>query len=276
MRRGVVVGRRVLRSGGSRVDRVLLARGLDVAGQVGAAAGEIVRTRREPALVALRRQRAARRRLTVWGAGTVVGAGGAVGALVPMLSSGATTSGVFLLVVCLGLLLWAGAGAVRAVHDLRLRSRVVAALPPPQPSRTAVAGEIRGPVDRLNKMSDDLRHLVAMIGVVDEPGVLALRRDVVEAADEAEQRLRRIARELTGVLRARRSAPADARPSLEETAGRLRADLDTGVAEYGELVGAATHAVEASRQLSTRVFAVPEVTDRLQALATGMRELSEG
>ena len=165
--------------------------------------------------------------------------------------------------------------------DLRIRNRAVRALPPPQPARPAVAAAVRPEMDRLDGYSDGLRHLVAMIGVSrDDPSVLAMRGDILTAADAAEDRLRQQAAEFSGLVRARSSAPAEARPRLAATAEVLRGQISAGVAGYGELVTAASETVAASRELAAGTPAPPselrDRTDQLKALAIGMRELTGG
>jgi hypothetical protein len=137
-----------------------------------------------------------------------------------------------------------------------------------------------------------------MIGIVeDDPSLRQLRDEILAAADVSEARLRRQAKDLTGLLKARRSAPPAAAAQLDETAKVLRQQIQDGVAGYGELVSAASEAVVASRNLADRT-AIPgpravslskneEPTvgtlhpeldhpiDQLRSLAAGMRELTQ-
>ena len=135
-----------------------------------------------------------------------------------------------------------------------------------------------------------------MIGIVnDDADVRRLRDDILAAADSAEAGLRRQAQDLTGVLRARRSAPPEAAAQLDATAALLRRQIHDGVDGYGDLVSAASEAVAASRALAEHgglggarlptgqlpagngaVRRAASPTDQLRALAAGMRELTQG
>lgn len=254
--------------------RSVVARGFDAAGQVGAAASEMVRTRRDPALVAERRRLAARRRVEGWGLGTAIALASTAGVTVAVVHQGISAMYVFYVVLAVAVLLWCGSGLVRAGRDLRARTRTVAALPPPQPARRAVARAIQPEIDRLAGYSDSLRHLVGMIGVTEDPTLGGLRSDVLTAADAAEVGLRRAAAELTGVLRARRDAPVSAVDHLDGTAAALTAQIRAGVQQYGGLVTATTETVAASRTLQTSTESLGDVTDRLRALAIGLREIA--
>jgi hypothetical protein len=134
-----------------------------------------------------------------------------------------------------------------------------------------------------------------LIGIVqDDADVRRLRDDILAAADAAEAGLRRQAQDLTGVLRARRSAPPEATAQLDATAALLHRQIHDGVDGFGDLVSAASEAVAASRalaehggvgvaglptrQLSPGVVVSGELqgpTDQLRALAAGMRELTQ-
>ncbi|WP_420122531.1 phage shock envelope stress response protein PspM [Nakamurella sp.] len=221
--------------------------GLDLAAQVGATAAEAVRSRREPAQVARRRRRAAQRRLRAWSAASVVTVAGGAGVVaIGGLSAAAIVALVFLTVV-LTLCVTRG---VRAASDLRQRTRVVAALPPPSPRRVAVAAELRGPMARLDGYSDGLRRLVAMIGLVEDDSVRAVRAEVIAAADETERRLRDRAAQASTLIRARRRAAADVGGGLDGTIAEMRREIEDGVAGYGRLVAAANEAATASRRLA--------------------------
>jgi hypothetical protein len=273
-----------------------VAQGVELVTAVGATAAEAMRARRDPAVVAGKKVRAARRRAQAWTAGAIVSGAVAATGTVTVIEEGLEAGAVGAMIFLVALFLWCVVGVVRAVVDLRARKKVLAALPAAAPQRPVVAGEIRPEMARLDGYSDGLRHLVGMIGIVEQdPGVRALRDEILDAADTSEARLRKQAMDLTGLLRARRSAPPAARVQLDGTVEVLRAQIHDGVAGYGELVSAASEAVAASRQLadqagrpSTAPSAVgplgpgtlhPELEqpiDQLRSLAAGMRELTQG
>jgi hypothetical protein len=280
-----------------------VAQGVELAGQVSATAAEVLRTRREPTVVAQRKRRAARRRVRAWSAGGVVSAGATTAGVVSVVSSGVSVGVAAILVVAIAALIWCIVGVVGAVSELRARNRMIAMLPPPAPPRSAVASPIRPAMARLDGYSDGLRQLVAMVGLVrDESGIRSLRDEILGAADASERRLRLQAKEVSGLIKARRSSPAASADQLDETINELQQEISAGVAGYGELVSAATEAVAASRQLAagtpgtvrapgqpaqiepsgTRSAAHPELAhpelaepiDQLRALAAGMRDLA--
>ena len=259
-----------------------VGQGIELVGQVSATAAELMRTHRDPATVAERRRRAARRRVQAWSAGAIVSGTLAITGLFTLLEDGASAGAVGALFFVTAVLLWCMVGVVRAVADLRQRTRVVRSIPPPQPARPAVAGAIRREMRRLDGYSDGLRQLVGMIGVVEDADLRSLRDEILRSADGAEARLRADAASLTVVLRTRRSAPVDAAEQLDATADHLRREIVAGVDGYGELLSAASDAVSASRALSAG-GATPASgsqlqgsADRLRALAAGMRELTQG
>lgn len=274
----------------------VVAQGVELATMLGATATEALRTRRDPAVVAGKKVRAARRRAQAWTASAVVsGAASAAGGLT-VAQQGVSAAAVVIMVLLIALFVWSVAGVARAGTDLRARKRVLAALPAAAPQRPAVAGELRPEMARLDGYADGLRHLVGMIGIVDhDPGVRALRDEILSAADASEARLRRQAVDLTGLLKARRSAPPSAREQLDSTVEVLREQIRDGVAGYGELVSAASEAVAASRRLADQTGRPglaagtagpvgpgtlhPELEqpiDQLRSLAAGMRELTQG
>lgn len=263
----------VLQGAAGRRPADALARGVEAAGQVGASASEFLRVRRDPAEVAVRRRRAAVRRVNIWGAGVVVGGAAGIAVAVDVVHSGLDASVVFSLVLVVALFLWCVLGLVRSVTELRSRSRVVAALPAPQPARRPVAAPIRGEMARLDSYSDGLRQLLSMLSR--QSGAAELRRDVTGAADGAERSLRRQAQDYTGLHKALAGAPQAARPGLQRTADDLAGRISGGVDEFGRLVTAATGAVSASAALEVAPTGLQEPTDRLQALAIGMREIVE-
>jgi hypothetical protein len=268
-----------------------VGRSAEVVSQVSATAAEVMRARRDPAVIAEKKRRAAKRRVTAWSAGAVVSGAGAAGVATTLVQSGAGTVPVVAIVFLVALLLWCVAGVVRAATDLRTRTKAIAALPPPAPPRPAVAGEIRPEMARLDGYADGLRHLLGMIGIVEDANVRSLRDEIVSAADASEARLREQAISLTGLLKARRSAPPEARAQLDTTVGMLTRQIHSGVANYGELVSAASDAVAASTTLAHQTggpgrpgtsLAKPDARnpelnhsiDQLRALAAGMRELT--
>jgi hypothetical protein len=272
-----------------------VASGIDLAGQVGASAAEMLRVRREPAVIARRKRRAAKRRAQAWSAGVLASGGATAVATVILLPGGLSPGAVLALIFLAALLVWCVVGAVRAAGELRARSRAVAALPPPSPARRGVAADIRPEMARLDGYSDGLRQLIAMIGIVDDdPGVRALRDETLSAADASEARLRQQAVDLTGLLKARRGAPPGAAQQLDAPVEQLRRQIALGVAGYGDLVSAAGEAVAASRQLadpdggSGAIVRPAEAkaiaghhelerhVDQLRSLAAGMRELTQG
>jgi hypothetical protein len=275
----------------------VVGQSLDLAAQVGATAAEAVRSRREPAQVARRRQRAARRRLRAWSAGTVVTVAGGAGVVaLGGLSAPAVVALIFLtlvLTVCV-------VRGIRAAGDLRNRNRVVNALPPPSPRRSAVAAELRASMARLDGYSDGLRRLVGMIGLVEDDSVRSVRDEVIAAADATERRLRERAAEASTLIRTRRQAAPDVAGQLAGTIAEMRREIEDGVAGYGRLVAAANEAVHATRSLAqgapgqinppvaasgpedaalpvAPTWGAPELVERidqLHALAAGMRELT--
>lgn len=275
-----------------------VAQGVELATMVGATASEALRTRRDPAVVARKRRRAAQRRVRSWTATAVVGAAGTAGGVAVIAGSGVSAGVAAAMVLFVALLIWSVAGVTRSVADLRARSRIIDALPPPSPKRRPVAGKIRQEMARLDGYSDGLRHLIGMIGIVDDdPGVRKLRDEILAAADATEARLRRLASDLAGVLRARRNARREIAAPLDETAAVLQRQITEGIAAYGELVSAASEAASASSVLAdltarpgppmtshapAPALAGPTPTpeleqpiDQLRALAAGMRELTE-
>lgn len=277
-----------------------VGRSADLVTQASGAASEFVRQRRDPAAVVARRRRRARRAAMAYGAG-----GLATGVLGATRLAGEVTAPVVVMVVVLLLVAaWCAAGVVRSVRAVRRCDRQLSALPAPAPARPAVDGAVRPAMQQLDGYSDGLRQLVALIGVAPmplpgapvrsgrragagpvDPSVAELRRDILAAADATERHLRRRAADLSGVLRARSTAPAEARPGLEVTARSLADEIRAGVDGYGRLVTAAGETVAASRALSSSLgpgilgsgtAAVDESADRLRALAAGMREITDG
>src|ERR1700712_489283 len=264
----------VLKGAAGKGPAVALSRGVETAAMVSSSATEFLRVRRDPAEVAIRRRRAALRRSNIWGAGVLVGAAGGAALTVGMVHAGVSASAVFSLVLVAALLAWCLLGLVRSLTDLRRRSRAVAALPPPQPSRRPVASQIRVEIGRLDSYSDGLRQLVSMLPVGGGPDASSLRRDVIVSADGAERLLRQQAQEYTGIRKTSAGAPAGAHAGLESTAAGLAERIRVGVAQYGSLVAAATETIAASAHLDRALVDLQEPTERMEALAMGMREIA--
>ena len=296
---GSPVGRSGLAKDTVRATGSAVAQGVELATMVGATASEALRARRDPAVVAEKRVRAARRRVTAWSAGGVVSAAFVATGATMMVEDGVEAGGVGAMVLFLALPIWCVVGLVRAASDLRARKRVVTELPAAAPARPVVAGQIRPEMARLDSYSDGLRQLVGMIGIADDdPGLRQLRDEILVAADASEARLRRQAMDLTGLLKAKRNAPPEAATQLDATATQLHGHIHQGVASYGELVSAASDAVVASRNLADSNGSYngsgvslaksdpaqqgtlhPELgqhIDQLRSLAAGMRELTQG
>lgn len=265
----------VLKGAAGNRPAAAMARGVEAAGMVGASASEFLRVRRDPAEVAYRRRRAAVRRTNIWGAGVAVGVAGGAAATVGAIDDGLTASTVFTLVLILALLIWCVTGLIRSVALLRARSRAVALIPPPQPARRPVAGPIRAEIARLDAFSDGLRQLVSMLPRDSDVPSVPIRRDVVGAADNAEQLLRQQAQEYTGIRKTAAGAPPDAVPALTRTAEALAGRITAGVEQYGRLVAAATATVAASSELTAVATDLDGPTERLEALAIGMREIAQ-
>ena len=266
-----------------------VSHGVEMAAMVSATAAEALRTRRDPAVVAQKKVRAARRRVRGWSIGAVVSGALAATGAVTMFEEGVDGGAVGAMILLTALFIWCVVGIVRASVDLRARKKVVSALPVASPQRPAVAGEIRPEMARLDGYSDGLRQLVSMIGIVEQdPGVRALRDEILSAADTSEATLRRQAIDLTGLIKAQRTAPAAAQAQLDGPIDALRAHIRSGVTSYGELVNAASEAVAASRQLADQTGQTPgqlatpgslhpelgQSIDQLRSLAAGMREIT--
>jgi hypothetical protein len=276
------------------VVRAAMDRGLDMVTTVTDTAAEAMRKRRDPAYVAERRRVAARRRLTAWSlAGLAMLGVGASGA-VDLAQGDPTVTSVGATVLVAGLFVYCVAGTVQAGRDLRRRALEARLLPPPGPDRRAVTGALRPLIARLDAYSDALRQSVGMIGIAAAPhsvrgssagaslvGVAAgatsdavqqLRNETLASADAAEIRLRSKAAEYTALMRGGGAS------ELVQVRARLEQELRDGVDEYGRLVAAASDAAGASQGLGHAALAgrteLAELTDRLAALADGMREIT--
>ncbi len=264
----------VLKGAAGNRPAAAMARGVEAASVVGASASEFLRVRRDPAEVAHRRRQAAVRRRNIWGAGVAIGAASGAAETVGAVHAGLTASTMFTLVLVLALLIWCTTGLIRSVALLRARSRAVALIPPPQPARRPVAGPIRAQIARLDAFSDGLRQLVSMLPRDSDVPSVPIRRDVVGAADSAEQLLRQQALEYTGIRKTAAGAPPDAVPALSRTADALAERINAGVEQYGRLVAAATATVAASSELTAAATGLDGPTERLEALTIGMREIA--
>ena len=261
-----------------------LQAGVQAVENVGAAASEVLRVRRDPSAAAARKRAAARRRVEIWGVGTGLGSAGTAGAVLALIHSGVSATSVFYLLLAVAVLAYCGTGLLRAARDLRVRNHRVAALPPPQPARRVPPRGLGAELQQLGRYSDSLRQMVVLVGVIEDDSVRSLRRDVLAAADRVERELRQTADRLAGVQRARRG-PGDP-AGLDATIAGLTGTIRTGVQQYGELVSAAAESVAATRAWQdTQVPAVSgaisdrgllEISDRLRGLAAGMRELAGG
>lgn len=247
----------------------------EVVHQATAAAGEMLRVRREPAVVAARKVRSAKRRSGMWAAAAAVPAAGAAVQFATHGAAAFASAEVLTTTIYLSLLLVCLAGLVRAVVELRQRTVVRRSLPPPAPPRTVVAPRIRPQLAKLNDYSDGLRKLAGM-AALDPSSALGreLQLDIITAADSAEAALRARAIELTNLDLAAGTAPDDARPGLRRVADQLAQDIAAGVAEYGGYVSAVSEIVVAGRTLRADGGELVDGTDRLRGLAMGMRELA--
>ncbi len=248
----------------------------EVVGQMTSAAGDMLRVRRDPAVAAQRRVRAAKRRTTLWSVGAAFPAaglattflGGPAAAALEGFALGRTILYAAVLLLCLY-------GAIRGARDIRLRNKVFRELPPPPPHRPPVSSKIRGEMNKLGGYSDGLRQLTAMTGVDRDSEVAKeLRRDIIVAADGAERALRRRAAELTGIYEAMKTTPREAGAGLQQMAGQLTSEITSGVTAYGDLVSAASEIVVAANALRSNSIELQDQTDQLRGLAMGMRELA--
>jgi hypothetical protein len=242
--------------------------------QATSAAGEMLRARRDPSVVAARRVRSAQRRVSLWAAGAVVPAGGVA---VQLNSTAGAFAGpeVLRTLLYLMLVLVCLFGAARAGLELRERRAAQRALPPPPPARTVVAPRIRPQMAELGRYSEGLRKLAGLTGLDPaSPLAIGLRNDIITSADSAERSLRERAVELTDLEYAAATAPADARPGLRTVADRLASDIAAGVAEYGNYVTAVSEIVVAGRTMRVSGNELADGADKLRWLAVGMRELA--
>lgn len=265
----------VLKGAAGNGAAVALTRGVQAAGQAGASANEFLRVRRDPTEIAIRRRRAVVRRLKIWGTGVAVGVIGGAALTVTAVADGLVASSVFSMILVAAWVIWCLVGLARGAVDLRRRTAEVAALPPPQPPRRTVAPQIRGEMAKLDSYSDGLRRLAAMLPAASDVAMAGLQRDVIASADAAERLLRQQAKEYSELRRTATEAPRAARPTLSTTADVLAGRIRAGIGEYGSLVSAATETVAASAELTGSLADLRAPTDRLHALAMGMREIAE-
>lgn len=262
-----------------------LSQGVATAAQVHSTATRLIKARREPAAVARRKYQSAKRRLAIWGLAALGALAWLSVVIIGVVHDGAGLGAmavVQLVLVALAVL-WLVAGTARAGRDVWTRRRTVTALPPPPPERRPVSSASRADLDLLGEYSDSLRSLVPLIGVTglgDDRSVVKLRREVLRAADAAEVRIRTQADELSRLQQAWRSAPESARDTLTSTAAAIAAQVRTGVADYAQLVSAATEAVSATAAAASgaSVDLGPQAeakaaADRLRGLARGLSEV---
>lgn len=269
----------------SAMTRSAVDRSLDVVTSVKDTAAEVMRKRRDPSHVAERRRVGARRRLTAWSLAGLVLLGVGANGVVEVAGGESTVTSVGALVLITGLFVYCVVAGVNAARDLRRRSREARLLPPPGPDRRAVTGAIRPLIARLDAYSDALRQSVGMIGLgALLPASLAggstsgvvqqLRDETLASADAAESRLRNRAAEYSALVR----GGAASGPEVTRVRVRLEGEIRDGVDEYGRLVAAASDAAGASRRLGEAALTgrtdLGELTDRLTALADGMREIT--
>lgn len=255
---------------GAVTARAAVDRGLDIAATVRDTASEVVRRRRDPARIAERRRLAAKRRLFGWSLGGLVLMGVGANGIAEIAGGTGSAASIGAMVLVVGLWVYCVIGSVQAARDLKARTRAARSLPPVGPARRAVAGSLRPVIARLDAYSDALRQSVGMIGLAGGPAdsVQQLRDDTLRAADVAETRLRAKAAECTALLRAG--------TSTREASARLTGDIQSGVDGYGRLVAAASDAAAASARLAGagEPDQLADLTDRLHALAAGMREIT--
>lgn len=247
-------------------------------GTVKDSATEALRNRRDPARIAERRRAAAKRRVAVWSIAAIVMLGAGTAGVAEIVNGEPSPSSIGAVVLVVGLLLYSVVNGVSAARDLAERNRVVRSLPPPQPARRAVTGSARRMLAQLDGYSDALRASVGMMGVESgaaEASVRELRNETLVAADAAEVRIRARGAELAALQRASSGALA---PGIAETIAHLETEISSGVAEYGRLVTAASSVAAAYVQMASTAQVAPsamsEATDRLIALAAGMREIT--
>ncbi|GLZ40162.1 hypothetical protein [Actinokineospora sp. NBRC 105648] len=223
---------------------------------------------RDPRAKALRRRRKAVRRTKLWaGTGVTTGAGAVVvdvavanpGGGVAVLIGAAVVSGVA--AISSGVSTW-------RLHREPLPEPVAA--PVALPGRGSAARE---PMRRLTEAEDTLREALTQLSraaLVPPDAVTEARETGAEAATA----LRAVAARLQVVERAREHAPPLERGHLTESVRRLAAQVDEGLDGYGALVAAAAHALAAS-STAAPTHALTDATDRLAALASALRDLTQ-
>jgi len=255
-------------------------RGADLATQVGTAVSRGYRTWSTPQAALKRKVKSARRRRGLWAAGATATGGFTAYEIATVIGSGVTPTLIATGLITVVLFVWCLFGLVRAVTDLRERRRALEGLAPALPERHPVAVEIRADIDRLTGYSDGLRQLVSMIGLDESsPQTRELRTETLDAADSAENHLRRLADDYSALRRVHRTAPSAARESLERASTDLADQIRAGVAEYGDLLTAASATVGAGQTLRDQGRAdggelLGQTRERINALALGMRELA--
>ncbi|MEO7126707.1 MAG: hypothetical protein ABI382_12070 [Nakamurella sp.] len=269
------------------VARSAVDRGLDIATTVKDSAAEAVRRRRDPAHIAERRRVAARRRLLAWSIPGLVLLGVGANSIAEIARGDSSAANIGAAVLFTALFVYCVIGSVQAARDLRARNKVVRMLPPPGPGRRAVTGAIRPLIARLDAYSDALRHSVGMIGISAAPAgargasviddsMQQLRNETLWSADSAEVQLRTKAAEYSALIRGSGGILV---PEVGQAGARLEREIRDGVDEYGRLIAAASDAAGASQRLAGHtalggVSDIADLTDRLTALAAGMREIT--
>lgn len=260
--------------------RTAVDRGLDAVTAVKDTASEALRVRRDPARVAMRRVRAAKRRLSAWSMAGLALIGVGVIPVSDIAAGEVAVTSVGAVALVGGFLVYCVTGSVTAARDLRQRSRIARQLPPPQPDRRAVTASLRPMIAQLSGYSDALRASVQMIGMTSYgaggDAIRELRNETLTAADAAETSIRAKAAEMTALVRATGHAST---PEIAAACTRLTSEIERGVANYGALVAAASDAAVASGDLAASAPLaaaddLPVVTQRLTALAAGMREVT--
>lgn len=215
---------------------------------------------RDPVARLLRRRRRAR-----WGLGLraafALGISFVAGWAV---ANGDVVGGAFLAVVGV----FAIYSVVPAVRRVWVLERTPLPAPPPAPPPHGSAA--RQPMERLAARERTLANLFALLG---PPG-----RDAAGEAAAAARALRVRAERIVVVEAARRDAPPQAIPELDDALISMCTTLNDGVDAYDRLVTAAAGAVSASiddRTDALTAVRMADTTDALAGLARGLREVSE-
>jgi hypothetical protein len=144
-------------------------------------------------------------------------------------------------------------------------------LPEPAPPLPPVGSGARKPMEILAARERTLGELLILLGPA--------AGDTAAEARGAATVIRQCAHRVVTLESAKRDAPADASPDLQEAVGMAQTQLDSGVAAYEHLVSAAAKAVSASSASGNPAAALTDVrlreaADALTGLAAGMREIN--